>query len=319
MPRLLNSKFALASLSLSTTLGLALTGCGGSGPQVGDATVFPEPGVNVSAPAAAPKSGANAPAGSTAGATPEATSTSPSAPSAPVKAEGWGTLKGQITFSGDVPAVKVLQEKGKAEKDPEYCAKDAPILSEALIVDGASKGVKNVLVYLSKPTAVNPEAKKAQKEATPVFDQIKCTFEPHVMGMMAEEAITLKSSDAVNHNVNVKLKNSSYNATIGPNGSAPFTPSGAERTPGAVVCDIHPWMKSYWMVLDHPYYAVTDAKGNFEIKNVPAGTQKVVVWQESVTGPGFVSAPSGDDVVIKAGDTVTKDFKIDAGKIRAGQ
>ena len=36
------------------------------------------------------------------------------------------------------------------------------------------------------------------------------------------------------------------------------------------------------MVLDNPYFAVTDAKGNFEIKNVPAGTQKVVVWQEAV-------------------------------------
>ena len=36
------------------------------------------------------------------------------------------------------------------------------------------------------------------------------------------------------------------------------------------------------MVLDNPYITVTDEKGNFEIKNVPAGTQKVVVWQESV-------------------------------------
>ena len=38
------------------------------------------------------------------------------------------------------------------------------------------------------------------------------------------------------------------------------------------------------MVLDNPYFAVTDDKGNFEIKNVPAGTQKVVVWQEAVKG-----------------------------------
>ena len=54
------------------------------------------------------------------------------------------------------------------------------------------------------------------------------------------------------------------------------------------------------MVVDHPYIAVTDAKGNFEIKNVPAGTQKVVVWQEAV---GFVTAPSGEDVTIKPNDT----------------
>ena len=71
---------------------------------------------------------------------------------APVKAEGWGTLKGQVVFGGDPPTPKVLAEKGKAAKDPEVCAKDAPLVSERLVVDGATKGVKNVLVYLSKPT-----------------------------------------------------------------------------------------------------------------------------------------------------------------------
>jgi hypothetical protein len=314
MPRYPFSKLAPLGLSLSATIGLALTGCGGSEPGTSDAVVFTEPGVNVSAPSTKPGA-APAPAAGTA--TP--TATTPASPSAPVKAEGWGTLKGQITFSGEAPAPKVLQAQGKAEKDPEVCAKDAPILSEALVVDSATKGIKNVLIYLSKPTAVNEDAKKAAVAVKPVFDQHKCIFEPHVMAMMTDEPITLKSSDTVNHNVNVKLKNSSFNSTIGPNQSAPFTASGAERTPGPVVCDIHPWMQAYWMVLDHPYFAVTDEKGNYEIKNVPAGTQKVVVWQEAVDGNKFVTAPSGDSVEIKAGDSVTKDFKIDASKIRAAQ
>lgn len=315
MPRHLASKLAPFGLSLSATIGLALTGCGDSAPGTSDAVVFPEPGVNVAAPSA------SKPAPAANGAAPTAAATPTPAPSTPVKAEGWGTLKGRITFSGDVPAAftNPIREKGKAEKDPEVCAKDAPIANEALMVDKETKGVKFVLVYLSKPTAVNDDAKKAAHDSKPVFDQVHCTFEPHVMAMMADQQITLKSSDPVNHNVNVKLKNSSFNSTIAPNASAPFTPSGAERTPGPVVCDIHPWMKSYWMVLDHPYYAVTDDKGNFEIKNVPAGTQKVVVWQESVSGPGFVTAPSGDDVVIKANDAVTKDFTIEAGKLRPAQ
>ena len=65
------------------------------------------------------------------------------------------------------------------------------------------------------------------------------------------------------------------------------------------------------MVLDSPYFAVTDEKGNFEIKNAPAGTQKVVVWQEAVDKNGFVTPPSGEDVVIKANDATVKDFTID--------
>ena len=52
-------------------------------------------------------------------------------------------------------------EKGKAAKNPEICAVKSPIVSERLVVDAATKGVKNVIVYLPRPTAVNDDAKKA--------------------------------------------------------------------------------------------------------------------------------------------------------------
>jgi hypothetical protein len=72
-------------------------------------------------------------------------------------------------------------------------------------------------------------------------------------------------------------------------------------------------MLAYWLVLDNPYFAVTDANGNFEIKNVPAGTQKVVVWQEATL---FVTPPTGEDVAIKANDTTAKSFTIDPSKVK---
>ena len=133
------------------------------------------------------------------------------AATAAVKAEGWGTLKGHVLFGGDPPPAAILQEKGKAAKDPEVCAKDGPIKSERLVVDPASKGVKFALVYLPKPTAVNEDAKKAAASAKIEFDQKGCVFEPHVLGLMAGVPVTLKSSDPANHNVNVKLKNSTFN------------------------------------------------------------------------------------------------------------
>ena len=119
-----------------------------------------------------------------------------------MKAEGWGTLKGQVLFGGDPPPPQILQEKGKAAKNPEICAKDGPIKSERLVVDPASKGVKFALVYLPKPTAVNEDAKKAAASAKIEFDQKGCVFEPHVLGLMAGVPVTLKSSDPANHNVN---------------------------------------------------------------------------------------------------------------------
>ena len=45
-------------------------------------------------------------------------------------------------------------------------------------------------------------------------------------------------------------------------------------------CNQHPWEKAYVAVLDHPFFAVTDASGNFEIRGLPAGNYTLVVWHE---------------------------------------
>ena len=314
------SKALAASLGLAGLLGLSLAGCGGDQGGADKTVVYPEPGVNV--PTASGGSSAPAPAasGTAPAAAPAAATTASSAPAAATKAEGWGTLKGKVVFSGSPPAQPDLVEEGKAPKDPSVCAKDAPIKSERLVVDSKSKGVRNVLIYIPKPTAVNEEAKSAAASAKVEFDQEKCIFEPHVVAVMSGGTITLKSSDPVNHNVNAKLKaNSPFNSVLSPGQTQTFVPSAGERTPAEVTCDIHPWMKAYWLAIDSPYFAVTNEKGEFEIKNVPAGTQKVVVWQEAVGKGGFVTAPSGDAVTVKAGsEPTTQEFTIDAGKILPG-
>lgn len=305
------TKPGIVGLTGGLMLAAVVAGCGGQPTDQSEINVvLPEPGVNVaskSAPAVTTTPGA-APAEKTAEA---------AAPAASGGAAGWGTLKGTVVFDGSPPPPKVLQEKGKAAKNPEVCAVDGPIVSERLIIDAATKGVKNSLVYLPRPTGVNDDVKKAMAGKSVTFDQKKCVFEPHVLGMMVGETVTLKSSDPVNHNVNVKLKQSMFNQTIAGGQSQTYPLTGAERTPGPVVCDIHPWMSAWWMVLDNPYITVTDDKGNFELKNVPAGSQKVVVWQEAVKSGGFVTAPSGEDVSIKAGDTTVKEFKIEPGKLLA--
>ncbi len=286
-------------------------GCGGSG-EVSDATVAPDPSISLPVTKPAP-SGKSAPAAGEAA--PEA-SAAPREEAAPEKGAGWGTLKGRIVYGGDPPAPKVLQEKGKAVKDPEMCAVDAPILSERLVVDSATKGVRYALVYLSRPTAVNDDARREASASTVLFTQKKCTFEPHVLAVMAGVPIDLRSNDPKNHNVNVRLSNTSFNQNIAGRQSFRVTPTLPERSPGRVVCDVHPWMTAWWMVLDHPYFAVTNARGEFEIKHAPSGSQKVVVWQEAV---GFVTPPAGDSVTITAGEDCVKNVTIDPAKVRPGE
>jgi hypothetical protein len=49
-----------------------------------------------------------------------------------------------------------------------------------------------------------------------------------------------------------------------------------------VKCNIHSWMHAYIGVLEHPYFVVSGQDGSFEIKNLPAGTYTLAVWQEKL-------------------------------------
>lgn len=314
----MTSHYARASArALGAALLLAVAGCGGKGTEADTARVIAEPGTTPSGGTPAASSSA---APSTASATSAPAATTPSggttAPAAAVKASGWGTLKGRVVFEGDPPAAKVEVPKGDTgAKDAAVCAK-TEIKSERVVVDSGTKGVKNVIVYIPKPTDVNPEAKSAKGSATVVFDQKNCVFEPHVLAVMTNEKIDLKSSDPVSHNINCKVQNNNFNEAIAPNGEAHKAPVAAARQPGLVTCDIHPWMKAYWLVLDNPYFAVTDDKGNFEIKNAPAGTQKVVVWQEAA---GNLTTTGGQDVTIAANGDTSQDFTMKASQIKPEQ
>jgi hypothetical protein len=43
-------------------------------------------------------------------------------------------------------------------------------------------------------------------------------------------------------------------------------------------CDQHEFMQSFFLPVTNAHFAVTGADGSFEIKDVPAGKHKLVVW-----------------------------------------
>ena len=192
---------------------------------------------------------------------------------------GGGTLKGKFVYGGSAPkaaAVNVTADKA-------FCG-TKKLVSENVVV-GENGGLANVIVYLylSRGDTVKVDPAYDDLKKTPVvLDNVNCRFEPHVALLWTEHKIVFGNKDSVGHNVKVDSSNKPMN---------PLLPAGAqletqfeesERLPVSVGCNIHPWMRGWLVVRDNPYFAVTDADGNFEIKNIPAGDWTFQMWHESV-------------------------------------
>jgi hypothetical protein len=234
----------------------------------------------------------------------------------------FGTIKGRLIWGGEnLPAPRILEEKGKAAKDPDVCAKDQPILSQELVVDPKTKGMAHGFAYLVRPVGTNPKAVADLLTKTPKveMDQINCTFVPHSLAFHQDQSLVLKSSDPRNHNVRFSgFNNAGFNQILAPNGQLE-TKLVAERVPVVLACDIHPWMKAHLMVFDHPFFATTGPDGSFEIKGVPAGMQHLIVWQET-TGYVTPGARQGMPVTVRAGEVAdVGDIKLDPSKVKLSE
>jgi len=135
---------------------------------------------------------------------------------------------------------------------------------------------------LRAPSDVHPDLKQSEEQEL-VFDQKGCRFIPHVMVVRTDQTVLVKSDDPTNHNTHTNpFFNTPENFLIQANNreGVPLTFRQREPVPVKVTCDLHPWMNAYWLVVDHPYAAVTNEKGEFTIEDLPAGTHKFRVWHE---------------------------------------
>jgi plastocyanin len=194
----------------------------------------------------------------------------------PVDPTQLGSIKGFATFTGTPPKRRPITAIANTSGCKDH--PDTP-MTETVIVNGGK--VQNVFVYISRglsdwePTPVSSE---------PVMlDQKGCLYQPHVVGLRAGQTLLARNSDAISHNVHVMAtKNDDPNKTQGA-GSKPLEITlKREEVPVTLVCDIHPWMKAYACVVDHPFFAVTGADGSFSIAGVPPGEYTLTAWHESL-------------------------------------
>jgi plastocyanin len=226
----------------------------------------------------------------------------------------WGTIKGQVVWAEDKLPEPEKIDVGAA--NPKECLKNGDLFSEKFVIDKGSKGVRWVVVSLvdsKDPNAalpIHPDL-KALKDKKVVMDQPCCAFEPRVLCVRQGQTVVFKNSSEIPHGVNVlgTFNNPKLNKVVPPGTELEVDKWVAYWAPIPIRCESHKWMQGYVKVFNHPYYAVTDKDGSFEIKDAPAGEYNIVVWHET----GFLlgdKTKTGVKITIKAGDTT------DLGKIK---
>jgi len=230
-------------------------------------------------------------------------------------ADEWGNLKGRFVFDGKAPTAARLD----ASKEP-VCNQPPAIFDQSLVVSDKG-GLADVVVWVrTKDVKVHPDFAKTAKDKVTI-DNKHCVFEPHVVTMRTTQTLEVKNSDPVPHNTNINgAANSVPNQVIPANSSDDKTLPLPELIPVEVNCNIHGWMRARVLVRPDPYFAVSDKDGNFEIKNLPAGTElEFQVWQEK---SGYVEKAKIDGkdpkwtrgrfkMTIKPGDNNLGEIKLD--------
>jgi len=230
-------------------------------------------------------------------------------------AEGWGTVKGKVTYKDKQPLPKNPAVNVTADKM--FCTKDGKLTihRDEWVVDPKTRGIKNAIVWLSPADGklttdwdeklIHPSLKDVPKKHE--VDQPGCEFLPRVIALREGSELVFKNSASVPHNVRID------GGDLGPKVNTAI-PAGKELNVGSIKarflptqydCTIHPWMKGWLISFKHPYYAVTNDKGEFEIKNAPAGRYRLQIWQE---GSGYVQKNKNDrgvPIEIKDKDATT--------------
>jgi plastocyanin len=129
--------------------------------------------------------------------------------------------------------------------------------------------------------------------ARAIMDQRNETFVPHILAITTGTTVDFPNSDRIYHNVFSLSKPHPFDLgryAVGRSKSIRFDRPGIVR----VFCDIHSHMSAFILVFTHPFYAVTDVDGRYDIDDVPPGNYAVVAWNEglpSETKP--VTVPDG--------------------------
>jgi len=231
--------------------------------------------------------------------------------------EKWVTITGQVVLAeGEkIPVPQVIDLR-----DDPGCKTKEPLIDERFLVNAKNRGIKNAFVWITTVPPVDGRAgpfpqdrihpKLLKPEPEVVIQMVGCRYEPHAVGARAGQIMVLRNTSRHPHNPN-------WSSKANPMGSLVFPPGQdlrhearlvADRLPMEIRCNVHYWMNAWVRVFDHPYFAITDADGKFEIKLAPTGKYHLYIWHEAIGFKDGAKGRNGEPIELK-------DAKHELGKI----
>jgi plastocyanin len=233
----------------------------------------------------------------------------------PIEVVNGGTITGRVTWSGASPELVELP----VATHREACGETQ--VSPALAI-GRRSGIAGTVIWLegiARGRAIEVP------EAPVVIEVAGCAFRPHVVAAIVGARIAIRNVEQVLHNVHASRWRGPRQEQTWFSRALPELGASYEEAlaaPGIVrlVDDAaHPWMLGWVHAFEHPYFAVSDAEGRFQLSRIPPGQYTLRAWHEGVrvtgeteAGRPVYSAPIvlGRPVTVTAGHDTPVDFAI---------
>jgi Carboxypeptidase regulatory-like domain len=203
-----------------------------------------------------------------------------------------GAITGKVTFTGTAAKAKLID----MSKLPECIKLHTKGLQTEDVVTGPGNTLQNVLVYISAG-----DTDPAPPPTAATFDQQGCQYTTHVLPLRVGQEVRISNSDPFNHNIHPLAKiNREWNR-IQPPDTPPFSYSYENEEFIPVKCNIHSWMKAYFVVLKTSHVSVTGNDGTFGLAALPPGRYTLTAWHE-------LYGTQKQEVAVVGGGTQTVDF-----------